>query len=59
MIATAASSIAGLALSAASGHRAAVLARTVVDDFDDSSEYSDDPRYRCWWERRLSRGHMG
>ena len=36
--------------------RTLVLARSIVGDFDDRWEYSDDHLYRWWWERRWDDG---
>lgn len=32
------------------------VTRAVADDYDDRAEYSEDGRYRWWWERRWSDG---
>src|SRR3954454_12895419 len=29
---------------------------SVADDYEDRAEYSDDARYRWWWERRWADG---
>ena len=50
------SSIAGSNAFEARRARPALLARSLVDGFDDSSEYSEDQLYRWWWERRWADG---